>query len=71
MKAISVATEGYWDAEALCIATSGYWCVDLHIQTEKEPIKLSITSEEFKSDISNKDELELLMIIKSFLICRS
>lgn len=69
MKAISIATEGYWDANALCIATNGYWCIDIIIDDGTKHTFLQIDSNNIDTLKLQKEELELIMILKTFLIC--
>jgi hypothetical protein len=77
MNTLEIATEGYWSAEKTSVATNGYWTVDLIIADSRRTIRKHkipyYGSEETVTLklIGLKDEQELLMVIKSFLICLS
>lgn len=72
MNGLSLATNGYWDADGLCLATDGYWCIEVIIDDGKRSKSVYIDSTGISNvDQLRKDELEILMLIKSFLICHS
>lgn len=72
MKALHIATDGYIHNDALCVATNGYWCIEVVIDDKGNKKYIEIDSlGDVRSPIKNKDEFEILVLIKIFLICHT
>lgn len=75
MNGLDISTDGYWSNQSKSVATNGYWYTELiindkiHNNLNKLFIDLNDNDND-KLHFKSQEEIELLLIIKSFLICQ-
>lgn len=76
MNGLDIATDGYWSNQSNSVATNGYWYIEVIIEDKthhhfNKPFYVDLNEDDNILQFKSQEEIELVLIIKSFLICQS